>query len=95
MPPAKGDITQRLSPFAEDATSIPLAIPTHARWTLTSGCHSDQPRSVDTWARALGDGGLDVDPVVAPDSFPLIHWFPSFISRAAGKGIIGKGGRTF
>ena len=40
---------------------------------------------------SLGDGGLDVDPVVVPDSLLFLHVSVSFL-RAAGKEIIGKGG---
>ena len=39
----------------------------------------------------LGDGGLEVDPVVVPDSLFLFHAVFSFLCRAAGKEIIGKG----
>ena len=38
---------------------------------------------------SLGDGGLDVDPVVVPDSLLFLHVSASFL-RAAGKEIIGK-----
>ena len=40
---------------------------------------------------SLGDGGLEVDPVVVPDSLLFLHVSVSFL-RAAGKEIIGKGG---
>ena len=40
---------------------------------------------------SLGDGGLEVDPVVVPDSLLFLHISVSFL-RAAGKEIIGKGG---
>ena len=40
----------------------------------------------------LGDGGLEVDPVVVPDSLLFLHVSVSFL-RAAGKKIIGKGAR--
>lgn len=38
---------------------------------------------------SLGDGGLDVDPIVVPDSLLFLYVPVSFL-RAAGKEIIGK-----
>lgn len=42
---------------------------------------------------SLGDGGLDVDPVVVPDSFFLFHAVCSFLCRAAGKEMLNQGGK--
>ena len=51
---------------------------------------AQQPRGLGQ-GQPLGDGGLEVDPVVVPDSLLFLHISVSFL-RAAGKEIIGKGG---
>ena len=50
---------------------------------------AQQPRGLGQ-GQPLGDGGLEVDPVVVPDSLLFLHISVSFL-RAAGKEIIGKG----
>ena len=50
---------------------------------------AQQPRGLGQ-GQPLGDGGLEVDPVVVPDSLLFLHISVSFL-RAAGEKIIGKG----